>query len=647
MRLFILFGRFRLASIFSAYKKPSIRFFAFTLVLAVVLGFEYGESFSFYFVGDDFMFIRHVQEKGLGILWTSPSPSHFYPLGTLAIALPACFGVLEPHWFGLVNFLLFFLSAILVMILYKRIAGSLLGGFFAALIYSTAVPNSEVIYWKTGNATIAMTCFSAIAFILFVRFLQNGSRKSFLGCIAAFAASMLCIEQGIMTFGILFLYDLIFFSVPQWRATGSTRKLIAKRFLCRHGTLLLVPLLLTTLKLAIGKTLMPIPLAHRSVSRLIFLATEAPLRLVDFNNIIFPSFRSLMGKPGQMEFVPRILIFLFLVFVLGYTLKRRNTTSLFFLFSAVGSFVGIAVSANAISPRYFNLPLVFYACFLSSLAQDVTGLLRTAFRRRASRKPREIEKEERLSIWVQQGAYVVCCLTIVWFGMRGTLEYRAYWKLASLIESNIVESVEGYYNSRLDQNRPEQTIYLLDVPEFLWSDKYFSRFYVTGGSLVWELRYRLGAAADSIKFISTYRNFQMTTGDKYIAYQAYGAENGELVREGDIKKLIDDSHVVLRFSPDVLDVVPLDRLGDGSSECGSARHAWRWLERWRSLSRLHRGCAPPVGRGKPVSFQLLNMHHPRRSIFQSHLTENIRGFGMYYGTGRCHETLGNVIPDDV
>ena len=50
-------------------EKHAIRFLVCALGLAAVIFFEYGESFLFYFVGDEFAFIEFALNEKTRTLW--------------------------------------------------------------------------------------------------------------------------------------------------------------------------------------------------------------------------------------------------------------------------------------------------------------------------------------------------------------------------------------------------------------------------------------------------------------------------------------------------------------------------------------------------------------------------------------------------
>ena len=289
-------------------KKHKMQLPVLISILSAVVLFEYGKAFNFYFVGDDFVFIGALLKYKVIGLWNPLNfqNAHYCPVGILLNALPALFGIFEPKWFVVVSFLFFLSCSVLVMMVYHRIVGSYLGGFLAALMFATAVPNSEVIYWKTGTLTIAMTFFSLLALLLFIRHLTQKSWVSFAGCFIAYALSILCIEQGVLTFGILILYDLIFHSIPQFLEPGSNGKIVVTHFLRRHAILILPPALIVAMKLAYGLGFSPVPWASRDLWSIPWLVVETITKLIHLTNTIHPQ-----GSSPLAYRLSAILILLF------------------------------------------------------------------------------------------------------------------------------------------------------------------------------------------------------------------------------------------------------------------------------------------------------------------------------------------------
>lgn len=524
------------------------RFLLFSLLLALLILFEYGKAFNFYFVGDDFSHIGFVLREGFRILWKSSNFFHYYPLGLFVNSLPACFGVLDPPWFVAISFAFYTGCSILVMKIYRDIVGSLAGGFLAAAIFATALPNSQVIYWKTGTQSIAMAFFALLSLVFFMKHLRTGSKAAFAGSFGFYATSMLCIEQGIITLGFLGLYDIIFFSVPKLLKNEEDRKRLVVGFLCRHAILMLVPISLTSLKLSLGLQLSPFPLATRAWRMLPAVSINIVSKLLDLNRVFHPT-----GTPTPAVSIAVVLILsLFLV----YVVVRRDAKRLFFLVASFGSILTICIAAGGPNARYFCLPLAFYACFLSLILKDIAGAVAWGLRKMLSRADGISDFLKRESERVQLAVSVVLCLTIAWSGLRNNIIRRDYWETASTIERNIVETVEGLFLLGTIGNDTEQKLYLLNIPEHFVSKRH-SIFYVASNSIMPDLRYRLGDSADRIELIATGKEFKLPLENERVVYRALGWK--EQLSDRDVERLLGDGHIVMQFSPFTKTLIPLGR----------------------------------------------------------------------------------------
>jgi hypothetical protein len=511
------------------------------VILIPLLVLEYGEAFTFYFVGDDFGFIHTLLRDKWKLLWMSRAYYHYYPLGITINALPALFGSFEPRWYVLINFAFFLSCSLLVAKVCRDIAGRALEGALAALLFATAVPNSEVIYWKTGNQTIAMTFFSVLAVAFFTRYLINNSRWAFAACVAAYALSMLCIEQGVVTFGVLLLYDVLFHLIPRLR-NGSTERGVVARFARRQGILLAAPILLTAWKLALGLEMSPAPLAVRDWRGMGAAAVKTIMQLIDYNEIFVDS-----GAPSSRY----AMIFAIAVCVLaGHLYYTRSRAGLFFLGASLGSLLVIFIGTGSPNPRYFCLPLAFYACFLALFMGDVVagtvGMLRALLQRTG------FSVSGHMAGWLSHAILVAVSLAVVFVGLSGNLARRDYWKAASTIERNVVESVERYVVT--GQFRRDRKVFLLDAPDAIWSPRY-STFYVGSNSLGQDLGLRLGKNIERVSLVSSAAVLEMSVRGERVYYRTLGRER--MLEREDIDRLVSSGHLVLRFLPSLMTVRPL------------------------------------------------------------------------------------------
>jgi len=445
----------------------------------------------------------------------------------------------------LVNFLIFFSCSVLVMTMYYSIVGDPGGGFLAALIFATAIPNSEVIYWKPGTMTIGMTMFSILALLFFIRHLRKGSNISFFACCAAYALSMICIEQGSLTIGVLVLYDLIFHSGPQFLSDKSERKRTANLFLRRHVILASLPVLLIVFKIVFDIGFSPIPWDSRDLSSIPWLAVETITKLIHLTNTILPR--------GSSPWAYRISAALILVILGAYIWKKKNLAGAFFLIVSITVVLTISIMAWGPHSRYYCLSLVYYACFLSLFLNNVIGDVVRHCTGNRSGMAADSDQTGNMSRNIHIAIYWSVCLTIVLAGLRGNLIRRDYWHAASVIERNAAETVEEYYRAGTMQDNPSQRIYLLNVPDFIWSEKY-SFIYVSTNSLLLDIRHRIGGQAAGVIPIADSTPAEIIIWGKTMEYIKLGRDN--VMDAASIKKLVEEGHVVLEFSPVTMTLSP-------------------------------------------------------------------------------------------
>ena len=518
-------------------------FLLFGLFLAIVILYEYGESFSFYFVGDDFAFIEYVLTEKAAIFWKPSCFYHFCPLGLFLITLPANFSIFEPAWFAAVGFVFFLSTSLLIMEVYRKVAGGLFGGFLAALLFATAVPNSEVIYWKTGTSTIAMTFFSLVSFLFYTRYLEKRSVRWFLATIAAFAVSILSMEQGTVTFGFLFLYDLLFQGFPKWKeATSPERKRELIPFAVRNLILLLLPISMMMYKRSLGADLGPF-----SFSQLFglvpHLTRETLIRLFNFNRLHLPFLTSNLS----VWLVVLALLVLFFV----YIYIRKTAAGLFFLLGSIGSILTLSLVAGGPNERYFCLPLVYFSCFLSLFFRDVSLVMLRPIAKKSSTS--EVN-HSRTFFGGHNVLSVTLILAVAAAGFSGNVQRRTFWAAASKIERNIVKTVEDTYLAGSFSNGGGKKMYLINIPEYFVTGK-DSIFYVSSNSLMPDLRHRLPEAADNIELAATAIHFGMDVNSEPVKYRALGRQN-PLDRKR-INQLQQEGHTMFQFSPALMDIIPV------------------------------------------------------------------------------------------
>lgn len=161
--------------------------------------------------------------------------------------------------------------------------------------------------------------------------------------------------------------------------------------------------------------------------------------------------------------------------------------------------------------------------------------------------------------------HFVLCLVIIQMGLTGNFARREYWKAASLMEQNMVNTIESLFLFGTIRAEEGQKLFLLNIPAAIILEKH-SRIYVAQNSLFPDLRYRMGELTEEIVVIASGTQFSIPFGEDYLAYGPLKRRNR--VSQNDIQKIIEDGHIVLQFSPFTRTLVPISGNNGGAPEGG-------------------------------------------------------------------------------
>ena len=266
----------------------------------------------------------------------------------------------------------------------------------------------------------------------------------------------------------------------------------------------------------------------------------------DFNHIFFSADASSLA-------ISSITILLLTLFA-AYIAVKRSTAAMFFLLASIGSILAISWFGGGPRPRYFCLPLVFYACFLSLILRDIAELFARGFLRLPALISHNSSDPKGGSGLLKGGFHFVLCLVIILMGFSGNFVRREYWKAASVMEQDMVNTIESLFVSGAIQEKEGQKLFLLNIPAQFMLDKY-SRIFIARNSLIRDLRYRVGESAEEIEVIAGGSRFRMPFGEDWLAYTPVNRMNR--VSQNEIQKIIEDGHIILQFSPFTRTLVPI------------------------------------------------------------------------------------------
>lgn len=371
---------------------------------------------------------------------------------------------------------------------------------------------------------------------------------------------MLCIEQGSVMFGILFLYDLLFFSGPQLIEPETNKKGVVFGLLRRQSILVCIPILLSWLKSSLGYSLLPIPLSAVSFLGGAKSVANTLIRLLDFNQMFFSADASFLA-------ISSITILLLSLFA-GYIAVKRNMAATFFLLASTSSILVISSLGGGPNPRYFCLPLVFYTCFLSIIFEDIAGLFARGFLKLLALISSNSRSPKGGSGLLNGGLHFVLCLVIIQTGLSGNFARREYWKAASLMQQNMLNTIESLFRLGTIRREKGQKLFLLNIPAAIKLEKY-SQVYVAQNSFIPDLRHRVGELAEEIEVIAVGTQFRIPFGEDWLAYRPVGWKSR--VSQNEIQKIIEDGHVIFQFSPFTRTLVPISDNEWGASQPGDTK----------------------------------------------------------------------------
>lgn len=200
-------------------KKVLLSSQAIAVYLLLLTFFVYAKIFNYYFVGDDFTWLRWAAEsKFLDVLgyFTQASGFFYRPLPKLLYFVTYAFFWLKPFGYHLISILIYFSISFLVYLLGQKLLPNKLTAFLAAVLFLFLPLNSESVIWISSYSGMLMTFFVLLSFFCFVLFeeklcLYRESQKGLYGLavIFFFALALLSHEAGVVLPFLILWYELV------------------------------------------------------------------------------------------------------------------------------------------------------------------------------------------------------------------------------------------------------------------------------------------------------------------------------------------------------------------------------------------------------------------------------------------------------
>lgn len=197
----------------------------FYLIVAVVSFFVYYNSLNNDFVFDD----ESVVQNNTSIQTLSNIPKFFTaeegfhkvigryyrPVVSSLYAADYALWGLKPFGFHLTNVIIHVIASLLLLMILLKLFGDfkygLLSALIGALIFAVHPIHTEAVTWISGRTDSLTTLFFFLAFLFYIKYSEEGNKKSFLIiAVIAYFAGLLSKEMIVTTPILMFLYDYFF-----------------------------------------------------------------------------------------------------------------------------------------------------------------------------------------------------------------------------------------------------------------------------------------------------------------------------------------------------------------------------------------------------------------------------------------------------
>jgi hypothetical protein len=430
------------------------------LGLAVEIAIMYGRSINNGFVGDDWQLLNFSNHGVPYVLsWHAQDASayHYDPISEFfLLVLFQVFG-LRPLVFHGAAYLLFWLDAVLILLLGRRITGNLSVGALAAALFIAFGNQYEAVIWGLVSILQTMGLAAFLGGLLLylrahdARLDQRRRKQSYIGFLAALVLAPFIYEQTVALIAVCALYR---FLVIEDKAGFSAQALLvrAKAWLRDFTVPTILVVCYLGLKWWMGKnsTVPMVPgLTHTYTSR--------PLELTAATGFL----RSLLPGVGAQAastllagwsvHYHRITAVVVMVFALSMLLARALYR---FLLAWIGVLVvSITLGLGAIASRHLNLILapsaIMWAGFLVYLVARVRSWLeRTAL-------------PDAWSAGLAFAPAVALALAFAITGFGFAAVQQDAWAAAGDTVQQAVTRVGGYARA----NPTATTLYVVDLPD--------------------------------------------------------------------------------------------------------------------------------------------------------------------------------------
>lgn len=422
-------------------KTPFLHFLSILILGFLYVFFTYS-SFSHFFVGDDYSWLRWASEsntKRLLLNFIDAQGFFLRPFPKLLIYIEYSFFGLNPIFYHVVNILLNFLTSIASYFLFIKIFKKTYIAFLGAIVFSFIPSHSQNLFWI---ATISTTLSTFFIFLGLLFFYNARAKRSLVGYFVSsilFFCSVFSYENAVIFILLTLVFDLFIVN----------KKYLGEKFIrvfpyMVNGFIIVFYLLVRSHSQAAGfsgdynynlSRVIPNTIGNYLGYVLVFFASENSLWFYNFLRTSLKSYALIFSVLGF--FLLAAIGGFFLEHKEKIRISRRARLFAFgFLFSVASLFPYLPL--GNITLRYVYLPSFGFVIMLLVFIEKIFSLFIN-------------DRKQPISY-----AFLsVCVLSFFFFGLTSA---EGYWKNASNISYNTFKSLGSY------SVKDEANFYFYNVP---------------------------------------------------------------------------------------------------------------------------------------------------------------------------------------
>ncbi|MDO8658571.1 MAG: O-antigen ligase family protein [Candidatus Levybacteria bacterium] len=212
--------------LFAEFKRAITSTYAVIIYLFIAVAIVFSSVPNYYFVGDDFTWLRWVADcKGCSILdYFTNSNGFFYRPGTKIYFFLMYSGFwLNQTAYHIVSIFLHFVVAMLLFLIAKKILKNFFLSALAAFLFIIMSNYSEAVFWISSTGFLFTAVFVLIGLFFFILFEEKKKNIYFVISVAAVILGLLFHELGIIAPFLIILYG--FMIENKFTLRGLTKKL--------------------------------------------------------------------------------------------------------------------------------------------------------------------------------------------------------------------------------------------------------------------------------------------------------------------------------------------------------------------------------------------------------------------------------------